>query len=445
MKPTRAIERVYVVVSALSWFAAVLPMPVMVLYAQSRGFSLVEVGLFTGVYALTVALLEVPTGGLADAIGRKHVALISYGLAIVASATFLFSFTLPVLFAFACLHGASRALGSGTLQAWFVDALHAVDPDVDLQPPLARAGTFELVGLALGTLLGGFLPTIFAGLPTDATRVLTPLATPLVASMLMHGVVIAVVLRWMREPHVRPVAADGPTSAAPSAPSGLGGVIREAFDLARGNRVIVVLLGVEVLAGFALTGVETFWQPFFADRLEPGRTWLLGVLLAGGFAMGMLGNLAAIPVSRWLRRRYALVAALFKLAQAAVLVGLAYRQGWVAAAGLFWLFYVSMAGSNSPLGTLFHAEVPARRRSVMLSVQSLAGFTGAFVGSIGLGWIAERAGIGVAWVVAGAALVIGVGLLVGLDRGRARAAGQVPHELARGVELGVDEAGTHHA
>ncbi len=445
MEPTRRIERVYVAVTSLSWFAAVLPMPVTVLFAQSRGFSLVEVGLFTGLYALTVALLEVPTGGLADTIGRKRVALLSYGLAIVASGTFLFAFSLPALFAFAVLFGASRALNSGTLQAWFVDALHAVDPDVDLQPPLARAGTFELVGLALGTLLGGFLPTLFGGLPAGAERVLTPLATPLLASMGMQVVVMVVVLTWLREPRGRAAAASETGGARPVVAGGVGRVIREALDLARRNPVIGVLLGVELLSGLSLTGVETFWQPFFADRLEPGRTWVLGVLLAGGFGMGMLGNLVAIPVSRWLGRRYALVAALFKLAQGAMLVVLAYQQGLVAAAGFFWLFYVTMAGSNSPLGTLFHAEVPAQRRSVMLSVQSLAGFTGAFVGSIGLGWIAQRSGITVAWTIAGAALTIAVLLLVRLDRARTPTAATPPLEPERPNALALDEAGPHQA
>jgi MFS family permease len=439
MNDTGRIERVYVLVTALSWFAAVLPMAVTVLFAQSRGFSLIDVGLFTGVYALTVALLEVPTGGLADTIGRKRVALLSYGLSIVAMGTFLFAFSLPALFAFACLFGTSRALGSGTLQAWFVDALHEVDRDIELQPPLARAGTWQLVGLALGTLLGGFLPTVFAGLPADPAHVLTPLATPLVASMIMQMVVIVVVMATIHEPHVPPASGEH------RAPSGVGRVIGDALELARRNPVIGWLLAVELLSGVALTGIETFWQPFFADRLAPGRTWVLGVLLAGGFAMGMLGNLAAIPLSRWLGRRYALVAALFKLAQASALVLLAIQQNVLVAAGFFWTFYVMLAGSGSPLGALFHAEVPAHRRSVMLSVQSLAGFTGAFIGSIGLGWIAQRSGVGVAWIVAGVVLLIAVGTLVRVDATRAPAAETPPEPAEGGVSLALDEAGPHQA
>mgnify|MGYP006173545855 CR=1 FL=1 len=32
------------------------------------------------------------------------------------------------------LYGVSRALSSGALDAWFIDALQAADPNVDLQP-----------------------------------------------------------------------------------------------------------------------------------------------------------------------------------------------------------------------------------------------------------------------------------------------------------------------
>src|SRR5690554_2408063 len=147
----------YYLVTSLNWFGAVLPMTVMVLLAQARGMSLAEVGLFMGVYSVVVAVLEVPSGALADSLGRKRTYLLGGAVAAVARVAALLAFDLPGFMAFALLLGASRALTSGALEAWFVDALQEEDADVDLQPALAAAGSYQLAALALGTLAGGAL------------------------------------------------------------------------------------------------------------------------------------------------------------------------------------------------------------------------------------------------------------------------------------------------
>ena len=48
------------------------------LYLLQAGLSLQNVGLVFAILSITIIFLEVPTGGLADAIGRKKVALAGY-------------------------------------------------------------------------------------------------------------------------------------------------------------------------------------------------------------------------------------------------------------------------------------------------------------------------------------------------------------------------------
>ncbi len=119
--PTYGLERLYYLVKFLFWFAASLPLALQVLLVQSRGFTLGQVGLLFGVFALTVALLEVPSGMLADLWGRKRTALAAYGFLIIAQLALFFAFSLPLLLAWAVLYGVGRALVSGALEAWFVD------------------------------------------------------------------------------------------------------------------------------------------------------------------------------------------------------------------------------------------------------------------------------------------------------------------------------------
>lgn len=183
MISTTSIRRRYGLITFLIWFATALPLALSVLLVQGRGLSLSEIGLVMGIYSLTVVLLEVPTGGLADAAGRKRVALLAYALQAVSSVLLLLAFSFPAFLVAMLVYGAGRALSSGSLDAWFVDELQGANPDVDLQPALARVETISLFALGAGTLAGSLLPALFAALPADGTAVWTPLATPLVAAL----------------------------------------------------------------------------------------------------------------------------------------------------------------------------------------------------------------------------------------------------------------------
>jgi MFS family permease len=111
----------------------------MVLLMSGRGLSLAQVGAVTAVHSVVVVALELPTGGLADVIGRRVVlaasALLSAaGLVLMATATTFWMFT-----GWAVLQGMARALSSGPAQAWYVDTLHrAAGPDADLRHGLSR-------------------------------------------------------------------------------------------------------------------------------------------------------------------------------------------------------------------------------------------------------------------------------------------------------------------
>src|SRR5690606_27182283 len=199
-------RRAYYLVTTLHWFGLVMPMAVMVLLAQSRGITLTEVGLFMGLYSVVVAVLELPSGALADAMGRKRAFIMGGALSIVARVIFLLAFDMGALFGFACVLGASRALTSGSLGAWFSDALLAEDPETDLQPELAAAGSYQLAGLAVGTLLGSALPPLFSSLP--AGGILSPLAVPIVASLVVQALVLALAATVIREARAGKSATD---------------------------------------------------------------------------------------------------------------------------------------------------------------------------------------------------------------------------------------------
>ncbi|MEI2642629.1 MAG: MFS transporter [Candidatus Nanopelagicales bacterium] len=73
MNPARRL----VVLSALRWVPAGLVIPVLVLMLGARGLSLAQTGQMMALYSVVTLSLELPTGGLADAWGRRPVIVAS--------------------------------------------------------------------------------------------------------------------------------------------------------------------------------------------------------------------------------------------------------------------------------------------------------------------------------------------------------------------------------
>jgi YNFM family putative membrane transporter len=122
--------------------------------------------------------------------------------------------------------------------------------------------------------------------------------------------------------------------------------------------------------------------------------------------VGIVGNLLATYLSKSVGKQYALVAALFQALEGIFLIVLAGMTAVIPAVVLFWLSYMSLSGVNSPQAALLNQEISPERRSVMLSVQSLAAYAGSILGSVVLGYIAETFSIQVAWIIAGIILLV---------------------------------------
>lgn len=416
----KAIRRTYYLILSLFWFATALPLALSVLLAQARGLSLFEMGLLMGGYSLTIVLLEVPTGGLADTIGRKRVAALAYACLTLASLVFLLAFSFPVFLLAFVLNGVGRALSSGALDAWFIDAIQVANPEADLQPDLARAGTFSLLALGSATLLGSFIPQLFQDLPPDGTAVLTPLALPVLLATLFHFITLIATLLLLKEER-RAASGSWGQRLAQTWPT-----LQTAFAQSWSNPTLLRLLAITAASGLAIISLETLWQPFFAGLLGGAEvpTLFFGVVMGGNFIIGMVGNLLATPLSRLLNRRYGLVCALFQGVRGLTLIALAWQTRTSSAAVLFWLVYLNMGIINSPHSTLLNREIPAAQRSSMLSIESLAGYLGCIVGSVGLGYVAEQVSISAVWIISGVVLVVSLGLYLQVEAGRQENNGQ---------------------
>ncbi len=408
----KSIQRTYYLITFLFWFVTGLPMALSILLIQERGVDLLQIGMLMGIYSLTIAILEVPTGGLADAMGRKRVSVLAYSTLTASTGMILFSFTFPMILGSFILMGVARALSSGALDAWFVDELQRLEPDIDLQPPLAKAGTFSLLSLGLAALLGSLIPQFFHGISLGGYYQLTPLAMPFIFAFIL-GLTLVVITVLLVKEHHKAAKVESWKTGFQEAPV----IIKTGFSLSRHNPTILLLLGTTMVSGFSLIGLESFWQPHFANLLGDNQenTFFFGIIMGGNFIFGMLGNMLATPLTRRLNKRYALVSAIFQGTWGGAIILLALQSNIFPAAATFWLAYLSMGVINSPHNTLLNREIPAEQRSAMLSIASLTTYIGVMLGGLVLGYVAKHASINYAWAIAGALLVLSLSLYWKID------------------------------
>lgn len=138
----------------LFFISQFLVIPIMTPLLLGFGMSIPQIGVIMATMGITVMVLELPTGGLADQVGRKKVFLISILFSMLSYLVLLFipSFIGGVVSMF--LWGASIAISSGTLTAWFVESFNESEGDITLQAGFARVSARSSFFAATGALIG---------------------------------------------------------------------------------------------------------------------------------------------------------------------------------------------------------------------------------------------------------------------------------------------------
>jgi len=152
--------RRFALLSALRWFPIGLTIPVNILLMQARGLDLAAIGGLYAIYGVVTIALELPTGGLADVMGRRTVLVAAAVATTVSMLIAAFAQDAPMFALALTLAATGRALGSGPLDAWYVDATHAIDPEASVRHGLSRGQAAEALALGLGAIIGGLLPAI---------------------------------------------------------------------------------------------------------------------------------------------------------------------------------------------------------------------------------------------------------------------------------------------
>ncbi|WP_341360599.1 MFS transporter [Georgenia sp. M64] len=393
----RSVTRRFLLVSALRWLPVGLVIPVTVLLPLERGLSLTEVGTVAALQGAVVLALELPTGGLADSLGRRRVLLLAAVVGAVALAVLLTAETVAAFAVVWALQGVHRALDSGPLEAWYVDAVQAADPAAPIEKGLSAQGTVLGLAIAGGALAGGGL------VAWDPLPGVEALVVPVVAALTVQVLtVVGIAVALVEEPRGRVWRS---LSATPRA-------VADGVRLLRGSAVLMALVAVELTWGFGLAALESLTPVRLAEVI--GDTEAAAALTGPATSAAWLASAAGAALLPALARRTGLApaAALLRILQGVAVVAIGLVAGVAGIVTAYLVAYVAHGASNPAHMTLLHRQVGPGHRATVVSLNSMAAQPAGAVGILVLTAVADGTSLSSAMVVAGGALLLGAPLYV---------------------------------
>ena len=383
---TKEIRRLYLLLTLFQTLAASLIFGINTLFLLDAGLS--NTGAFVANAAFTAGMVvfEIPTGVVADVVGRR--ASFLWGTVTLGVTTALYlglwaaASPLWMWVIVSALIGLGFTFFSGATEAWLVDALATTGGEQQLEAIFARGGVIGGIAMLVGSVGGGAIAQWGIGIPYILRSVL-----------LMVTFVLAWV--WMRDIGFEPRSGSGFRQEVRA-------ITKASLDHGlRNPPVRSLMLAAPFSAGVGIWAFYAF-QPHLLDLYgDPNATWVAGTAAAVFAGARIVGGLIAVPLARLLERRSSALL-VTTVAQASALVVVGFTPSfWIALLALV-IASITTAAVMPVRQTLINSLIPSQQRATVLSFDGLMGSTGGVVIQPALGRAADMYSYGTAYVVGGA-------------------------------------------
>lgn len=340
-----------------------------IIYLQSRGLSLAQVGLAEAAFHMAPLLIEIPSGSFADLIGRRWSLATGSLLVAVSSVALWMANSLPLAMLALFLSGASFSFRSGADQAYLFDTL-SLEADGQRSYPslLGRLlGAMYVVGAA-AAWIGAAVSEVNYGF-TFGLCIGVGLAGTWLASGLLES--------------NRNAQSTQPTTERGS----LRQHMTETRDILRGSILLRLMLAFSAIYWVAATISHLYLQAAFADRgLSNSR---IGLVVG---ATGLVNAIGAAFAGR-VAGRGAFKTQLIILATVS---GIGLIGTGVSGLGVAIAAYLTAnlaSGLIEPLiSNWFNERLESTRRATVLSVESWLFSLTMIFAFPATGWFAEQVG-----------------------------------------------------
>jgi MFS family permease len=385
MPTPRSIQRTYLLLMLGNTLAASFIWGINTIFLLDAGLSNLEAFAANAFFTVGMVVFEVPTGIVADTIGRRMSYLL--GTVTLAASTLFYVLLWQIEAPFWEWAIASMLLGlgftffSGAVEAWLVDALAATGFTGEIETVFGRGQIVTGAGMLTGSVAGGFIAAQIS------------LGAPFVLRGVVLAVMFVVAFRMMHDVGFTPEKGGRPLAEMRK--------IAEA-SIEYGWRVPAVKwLMVEALFAGGV-GIYGFYalQPYLLELYgDPEAYQVAGLVAAVVAGAQIVGGMAAPRIRRMFKRRTSalLVTAGLSAASLAVM-GAIESFAVVIAAVVVWglLFAATMPIRQAYLNGL----IPSRQRATILSFDSMMTSSGGVWTQPALGRAADAWGYAPSYLIA---------------------------------------------
>src|SRR3954470_24892002 len=381
---SRSIQRTYLLLMLGNTLAASLIWGINTIFLLDAGLSNLEAFAANAFFTGGMVLFEVPTGIVADTIGRRTSYLLGTLTLSGASLLYVMLWQIEAPFwewaAVSLLLGLGFTFFSGAVVAWLVDALAATGYDGRLETVFGRGQIVTGAGMLGGSVAGGFIAQ-------DVS-----LGTPFVLRGAILLVMFVVAFRLMHDVGFTPQKGGRPVAE-------MRKIASNSFDY--GWRVPAVKwLMVEALFTGGV-GIYAFYalQPYLLELYgDPHAYQVAGLAAAIVAGAQILGGVAAPRIRGLFRRR---TSALIVMAGASVvtLALIGSVQSFWPVIGLTTVWGLLFAATMPIRQTYINGMIPSRQRATILSFDSMMSSTGGVWTQPVLGRAADVYGYATSYVV----------------------------------------------
>ncbi len=361
MQTPRSIQRTYLTLLLGNTLAASFIWGINTIFLLDAGLSNLEAFAANAFFTAGMVLFEVPTGIVADTIGRRTSYLL--GTVTLTLSTFLYVALWQIEAPFWQWAVASMLLGlgftffSGAVEAWLVDALTATGFTGEMETVFGRGQIVTGIAMLTGSVAGGFIAQQ------------TSLGVPFVLRGVILIVMFGLAFRLMHDIGFTPEKGGRP----------LAEMRKIASDsIEYGWRVPAVRwLMVEVLFTGGV-GIYAFYalQPYLLELYGDPQAYQIAGLVAAIVAGAQIaGGIAAPRIRRLFHRRTSALIATAGLSVLTLgLIGLV--ESFWAVIGLIVIWGLLFAATLPIRQTYLNGLIPSRQRATILSFDSMMSSTG---------------------------------------------------------------------
>jgi MFS family permease len=393
----RSIQRTYLVLMLGNTLAASLIWGINTIFLLDAGLSNLEAFAANAFFTAGMVVFEVPTGVVADTIGRRISYLLGTVTLVVSTLLYVLLWQIEAPFwqwaVVSVLLGLGFTFFSGAVEAWLVDALTTTGYTGDMETVFGRGQIVTGVGMLTGSVAGGFIAAE------------TSLGVPFVLRGVILVIMFVLAFRLMHD--VGFIAEKGGKAVAE-----MRKIASASIEYGWRQRPVKWLMIEALFTGGV--GIYGFYalQPYLLELYgDPEAYQVAGLAAAIVASAQILGGWAAPRIRRVFRRRTsALIATAGTSTVTLLLIGLIQSFWGVIALTVIWglMFAATMPIRQAYLNGL----IPSRQRASILSFDSMMGSSGGVWAQPALGRAADVWGYGTSYAMTAAISILAVPCLV---------------------------------